>query len=341
MKGAVKRGLDLTARCAVLSGFVGLLEKLGSWTRLLRVLTYHRVDEPSEHPDLYPNLIGATPREFDWQMRCLADHYRAVSLAEVLAAVIDGAPLPTNAVLITFDDAYQDFADHAWPVLKRYRLPVTLFVPTGYPDQPEQTFWWDRLYSALRTTKRAGIESPAGYVPLATPAQRAAGMRRLVNQIKSLPDDEAQPLVSSICAQLGKTLAHNRVLGWDALRQLAAEGVTLAPHTRQHPLLNRVSSQRVRDEITGSIVDLQREIGDVPPVLAYPSGAYDQRVVEMLPSLGMKLAFTTCRGINVLDQVDPFQIRRINVGRRTSPALMRAQLLPCAAHFNRWSPLPP
>ena len=66
-------------------GFVKLIEKLGDRrTHLLRVLTYHRVAEPDAYPDLYPNLIGATPDEFDGQMRFLAAHYRGVSMQEVL-----------------------------------------------------------------------------------------------------------------------------------------------------------------------------------------------------------------------------------------------------------------
>ncbi|MDX1383096.1 MAG: polysaccharide deacetylase family protein [Thermoanaerobaculia bacterium] len=37
-----------------------------------------------------------------------------------------------DAVAVTFDDAFRNFADQAWPVLQRYRVPVTLFVPVGF-----------------------------------------------------------------------------------------------------------------------------------------------------------------------------------------------------------------
>ncbi|MFV1968513.1 MAG: polysaccharide deacetylase family protein [Pirellulaceae bacterium] len=341
MKGALKRGVDLTARCAILSGFVGLLEKLGDRkTQLLRVLTYHRVDEPDANPNLYPNLIGATPEGFDWQMSYLAANYRVVSMADVLDALVHGVPLPPKSVLITFDDGYKDFAEHAWPILRRYELPVTLFVPTGFPDQPQQAFWWDRLYAAVHRTTCDELVTPAGRISLADSTRRASGMRQLVSLVKSLPDDEAKRLVEQVCTDLGSPAARNPVLGWQSLRRLAAEGVTLAPHTRHHPLLNRVGAERARDEIAGAILDLQTELGDVLPVIAYPSGAYDRRVVEMLPPLGVKLAFTTCRGLNDLRSIDPLRIRRINVGRGTSQALLRTQLLAWTVHLNRWLPLP-
>ena len=38
-------------------------------------------------------------------------------------------------MLLTFDDAYRDFATNAWPTLKRYGLPATLFVPTAYAGE--------------------------------------------------------------------------------------------------------------------------------------------------------------------------------------------------------------
>ena len=50
---------------------------------------------------------------------------------------------------MTFDDAYCDFADHAWPVFRRLGVPVTLFVATEYPDHPDRAYWWDRLHAGL------------------------------------------------------------------------------------------------------------------------------------------------------------------------------------------------
>jgi peptidoglycan/xylan/chitin deacetylase (PgdA/CDA1 family) len=339
--GAVKRGIDFTAKCAVSTGFLRMLERMGDGqAKLLRVLTYHRVDEPTARPNLYPNLIGATPAEFDWQMRCLAERFRVVSMADVFGAIVHGKPLPPKSVLITFDDAYRDFAEHAWPILKSYGLPVTVFVPTGFPDQPQKSFWWDRVFAAIRETRGKMLNTPLGPLPLMRSDQRKAAMRTIAKIIKSETDDTAQKLVQSICTELGATPEPNSVLSWDELRQLAREGVTLAPHTRNHPLLSRVDESRIREEVAGSIKDLKEQIGEVLPVLAYPSGAFNQIVVRILPTLGVPLAFTTCRGLNNLDRIDPLRLRRVNIGRPTSPALLRTQLLPWMAHLNRWLPLP-
>src|SRR3954452_21146204 len=95
----------------------------------LAVLMYHRIGDPATAP---PGLVSATPATFRRQMRWLADSGRAVSLADVLAARAGTSSLPPRAVLVTFDDGYADFAEHAWPVLRSFGIPVTLFVPTAF-----------------------------------------------------------------------------------------------------------------------------------------------------------------------------------------------------------------
>ncbi len=333
--------LNRVASSAAFSRFVTLLERVDRYRpNLLRVLTYHRVDHPDACPALYPGLISATPDTFDQQMKYLAEKYRVVSVLELLDRYRGGAALPPRSVLLTFDDAYCDFAEHAWPILKRCRLPVTLFVPTAFPDRPERMFWWDRLYQAVTgASRRDDLRVPLGGLPLATASQRRQAFGRLKDYVKTLPHVEAMALVDRICAALGAPEPQPSVLSWEALRQLAREGVALGAHTRTHPLMNRVLPEEARAEAVGSLRDLEREVGPVAPVFAYPSGGFNDEVVRALEREGFALAFTTARGINDLRTADRLRLRRINVGRRTTLAALRAQLLPWSLVLNRWQPL--
>ena len=336
----MKRFFDRAQNSAAFAVLVSLIERLDpSRPGQLAVLTYHRVDWPDARPYLSPAQLSATPDAFEQQMTYLAQRGNVVSADEVLAAVREGRALPPRAVLVTFDDAYEDFAEHAWPALRRLGLPVTLFVPTAFPDHPERGFWWDRLYNALRGTALPQITTPVGSLPLSDPAARRSTFKQLRNYVKSLPHEEAMAWVEAFCAALDTEPAPNPVLGWDALRQLAGEGVTLGAHTRTHPLVNRISIEQARFEASGSRDDLAQAIGSAPPIFAYPSGGYDQRVVDGLAEDGFELAFTTVRGLNDLRRADPLRLRRINVGQRASLALLRTQLLPSAVWLNRWQPL--
>jgi peptidoglycan/xylan/chitin deacetylase (PgdA/CDA1 family) len=316
----------------VADALVGAIERVTPWRRgVLAALTYHRVDDPARRPDLLPGLVSATPAAFATQMEVLVERYRPVSMAEVLEALPDPRRLPPRAVLVTFDDAYADFAEHAWPALVSTSVPATMFVPTAFPGQPAPRFWWDRLWDALRTTTLPEVpDSPCGRLPLGTRKERGAAMRALRDWLKDRPHGLAMSEVDRLVAALlpdGEPDRGPSVLGWDDLRRLAGAGLTLAPHTRTHALLDRVPAETAIEEITGSREDLEREVGPVPAVLAYPSGAHGGEAVEAARWAGMVLAVTTERGGNDMRRADPLRIRRINVGGRAHAPLVRGQLV--------------
>jgi peptidoglycan/xylan/chitin deacetylase (PgdA/CDA1 family) len=331
---------SLAHRCAASPPFgaaVRLADRvLPARAGLLTVLTYHRVDEPDRHPERAPGLLSATPEGFDAQLDVVAGSCTAVSLDDVLAAREGRAGLPPRAVLLTFDDAYDDFAEVAWPLLRHHGLPATLFVPTAFPDAPGQAFWWDRLHDAVARTPAPALDSPVGRLSLGSPVERDAAAHALRTFVKSRPHEEAMGHVDALLDDLEAPERPSPVLGWDRLRALAAEGLALAPHSRTHPLLTRVGPDRLAEEVAGSRADLERELGSAPPAFAYPSGANDDVVVAALAAAGYRVAFTTARGNESMKAgaaPDWLRLRRVNVGGRTTPALLQAQLLPV--------PLPP
>ena len=322
---------------------------------VLTILTYHRVDEPAARPDLMPSLISATPASFAAQIAMVARHFDPVSLPDVLASLDDPARLPRRAVLVTFDDGYRDFATNAWPVLRAASVPATMFVATGAATDPSTPYLVGSTVGRGPASARPGPDRHARAVALPVGAEHA---RRTVGTIrdwlKTLDHDEAMREVDRIVEELGArdgappdedpvltVGSAPAVLGWDELRTLARDGVTLAPHTRHHPLLDRVPLETAIEEIAGSHADLEREIGPlapIPRVLAYPSGAHGGSAVTAAREAGMDIAMTTDRGGNDLRRVDRLRLRRINVGGRAGVPLIRAQLAWAAGLDARRSP---
>ncbi len=326
----IKQIAPLVANSAAFEKFVGILEHTdGERQNLFRVLTYHRVDYPQAQPGLDPGLISASPDAFEAQMKYLAANYDVVSVEDILEAFQGGGQpaLPARAVTVTFDDAYRDFAQNAWPVLKQYRIPVTVFVPTAFPDHPERYFWWDRLFNAIHTTDQGELDSSLGRLPISTAAQRSHSYKQVKNHIKTLPNEAAMKEVDQICNDLGVSPQANCVLGWDSLRELANEGLTLGAHTQTHPIMNSITPEEMREEAIGSKQDLEREIGSVPKVFAYPSGIHNNDAVKVVEQTGFGLAFTTERGVNEIAHADRLRLRRINVGIGTTIPILRAQLV--------------
>jgi peptidoglycan/xylan/chitin deacetylase (PgdA/CDA1 family) len=305
---------------------------------VLRVLAYHRVAEFHSDAALNDRGISATPSAFREQMRHIARYYRCVSMQEVLDAMERRARLPRRSVLITFDDGYSDFAENAWPILQKFRMTATMFVPTAYPDHPERVFWWDRLHQAFSSTASLRLrDTPLGPIRLATLQERERGLRTLQDYLKTIGHEEALRLVEHVCGELGEsTIIGGSVLSWDQLRQLAKDGATIGSHTRNHLTVTRFSPKQIREEIRGSQEDLKREMGVVLPIFCYPNGNHDQAAVTILKEEGIRLAFTTIPSRNELESADPLRLGRTCITPRTSLAIFGARLQHLGIQLDAW-----
>lgn len=105
-------------------------------------------------PVLVYHNIGKEPRgrlvlgvdAFTEQMRYLkANGFRVVSVAEFVEWLHLRRQLPRKTVVLTFDDGYRSFREHAYPVLKELRFPATLFVYTDYVGAGRNALNWDDL----------------------------------------------------------------------------------------------------------------------------------------------------------------------------------------------------
>lgn len=120
-----------------LNMYRGAVREAGSWRSFrsefwvrLPVLMYHRIGEQKR--GTYPDLT-VDPGKFAIQMQWLAENgYEPISSFDWVAYCTVAKPLPEKPVLITFDDAYADLADHALPVLREHGFRAVVFVPTAY-----------------------------------------------------------------------------------------------------------------------------------------------------------------------------------------------------------------
>ncbi len=308
------------------SNLLSSFESRDQRDNVLRVITYHRVDDPSDNPHLYPGVHSATPQQFAAQLDQLQACANIVSLDEVIDAIEGKRRLPAKSVLITFDDAYQNF-ETAWQLLKSRGLPVVLFVPTSFPDHPERTFWWDRVHWAIRSTPKTQIMLDGQHLPLETAKQKSVAARSIAAKVKQLPHREAMPWIDTLCKELQEDIKPNEVLSWQRLKELSDEGVAIGAHTHTHPLMNQITLDQAREEAERSREELQQRMGTEIRSFCYPAGGVSDEVASMLREIGYSAAFTTKRGVNDFDTCDAMRLHRINVGGRTSTNVMRMQFL--------------
>jgi len=110
--------------------------------QLVPILVYHNLGPQSK------GRLVLDADAFTEQMRYLKrEGYRVVSLAEFVEWLRLKRQLPKKSVVLTFDDGYHSFRDHAYPVLKQLGFPATLFVYTDYVGAGRNALSWDELKS--------------------------------------------------------------------------------------------------------------------------------------------------------------------------------------------------
>jgi len=105
------------------------------------ILMYHSVAEEDESA-LQPYFwIATTPAQFLEQMAWLHEQgYRTASLASAVGQLQGSASTVEKTVVITFDDGYRNFVEHAFPALERFGFTATMFLPTASIGDRPQVF---------------------------------------------------------------------------------------------------------------------------------------------------------------------------------------------------------
>lgn len=104
------------------------------------VLLYHYVRDVSK-ADKVGSSLSVSPQSFRRQLTYLLENdYSPITLKQFISA-LRGGPLPPRPVLFTFDDATGDFAADAFPILRAFGIPATLFVITGFIGTPGYLTW--------------------------------------------------------------------------------------------------------------------------------------------------------------------------------------------------------
>lgn len=107
------------------------------WGYHLPILGYHRIG--AFKGDHVPTV---SPQTFERQLAFLVRHrYQVLSLDALVGLFDRGEPMPWRSVAITFDDGYEEVYAIAWPLLKRFRVALTLFVTPNEVGLPGFMSW--------------------------------------------------------------------------------------------------------------------------------------------------------------------------------------------------------
>jgi glycosyltransferase involved in cell wall biosynthesis/peptidoglycan/xylan/chitin deacetylase (PgdA/CDA1 family) len=199
----------------------------------LPILMYHRI---ADDGPISLARYRTSPGSFAAQMKVLRRAgYRAITSRDLLSCLHTGKPLEGRPVLITFDDAYRDFHDMAWPILRGEHLTAEVLVVT---DLVEGCADWDAAHGSpaplmnwpqIRSLAAAGVcfgshmASHRHMMDLSSrEIVREAVRSRAVLEKETgqpcvsiaLPYGEAEPGFDRVAAQSGYEVGFGITPGW-------------------------------------------------------------------------------------------------------------------------------
>jgi peptidoglycan/xylan/chitin deacetylase (PgdA/CDA1 family) len=329
------------------------LRRLAPGPSTVSILTYHHVAAEDTAYPYDPGVADASPQQFRRQMEFLARYGTPIGIDELIRAVEGDAPLPKNAVMVTFDDGYRSCNEVTLPILRAVGMRATFFIATGYITE-RKLYWWERIAIALSQARTATATITYPKRLEVKPNDKRA-QRTLADLIKDTPNLDLDRFLDELCAALGvewtpeieTTHANNLIMSWDHVRALSRAGMDVESHSRWHRVLQTLDDRQLHDELAGSKQDLEAQLGRPCRAIAYPVGrriAHIQRIRDAVLAAGYQIGLSNASGstriwagaLGELLPCDRLDICRVSTDRGMSDAMFFTQVaVPRLSYLSR------
>ena len=250
----------------------------------------------------------------------LVNHnYRIVSYEEAVLLLQSNEPIPKDTVVISFDDGFKSLYTYLLPLVKKYKIPVTMFLTVG-PIEKKMPLFIDALIYAISNTKIKNIDvSSYGLrnYDLRHYALREKAVYEINEYSKTLDHSSKEAFRDSIFESLGVSLndeeLKSNILTWEEVIEMKENGISFGAHSITHPSLSQLTLDDVREEVSQSKRIIEGKLCTKIDIFAYPFGSkrdINDDVVNVVKEEGFLSACTLQDGTNN-DDKNLFQLKRI------------------------------
>jgi peptidoglycan/xylan/chitin deacetylase (PgdA/CDA1 family) len=287
------------------------------------ILMYHRFSSGGEEANVWPSSGDKTPAKvFAEQLEYLTRRYNVVPLSRLAESMNHRGRPQAQLAAVTIDDGYRDAYEVAYPLLRRFGAPATLFVPPDFIDR-RAWIWTDkaRFLTRRAVSQRLAIKigGPPARLNLDDPMSRRDAADLINERLKRLPEEIKEEEIERMARDLGVPLPQTPPdefgpIAWAEAREMQANGIEIGSHTMTHPILTKVSDERLRSELQESRSRLEEVLRRRIEQFCYPNGDHDERVRSEVALAGYRVAVTCVSGLNKRGD-DPLTLRRIHTER--------------------------
>lgn len=249
-----------------------------------QILLYHGVVNSPKH-DISVGPISSD--SFEKQIKYLRDNFDVVTQEEIFQMYRDDYTPKKHTVAITFDDGYANNYSIAYPIMKKYNVPSTMYILSQCLEDNERLTWSDYIdfvKDKLDLHKISSLNSSINNIPA------------LKDFIKGLTIEQRNKLFTELNKQVNVQSnplyfepEHWRLMNTAQIKELAESGlVEIGAHSHNHPNLGRIDINEAKNEMKTSKDLLESVINKKIHSIAFPDGCYTKEVKQAALDLGYK-----------------------------------------------------
>lgn len=296
--------------------------KISSWFNkdLVTIFAYHCLFPHQDGNRLaHVDRKQITLEEFEEHLKIITRYGSPVSLQEAVTK----KTLPPHPVVVTFDDGYKNNYLYAFPLLKKYNVPATIFVTTGFIDRTTY-IWPDRLEYIIDNAPSENVEfyweGDTLQLEMKSQTEKIKSIRLIKSYLKDLSESQKLFFIDTLQNQLGVEYDWSKIpedlqpLTWEDMRVMRESGlISIGSHTVTHPILSHCSVDQQRQELGESQQRITEKLGVECNLFAYPNGRktdYNLETIRLLKELNYLAAVTVIHGYVEKNHKDNFQLNR-------------------------------
>lgn len=241
------------------------------------VIVYHRIIDSNSPEFLYKSAaVHHRIKDFKKEIAFIKRWFNIISMDELINSIIQKQSFDVPSIAITFDDGYRDNYVLAYPILKMYDLPATIYTTTDLIQTNKRT-WLDEIEYALLKTDVTSLEFQKELFCTSSLKEKQSANIKIAKLLKRVTNKEK----SKLLAELNEKLKINKetlvgreriMLNWQEIKEMSRHNITFGAHTQTHPILTQMPLEEAKHEIVNSKKVLENELQIAVDHFAFPNG---------------------------------------------------------------------
>lgn len=317
---------NLLASVIYYSGFIKILKSLGR--NYVKILIFHSVND-RESGFIKGTDVWTSSEKFEKYLKYIAKNYQVISLKDLVVA-LKRRKIPKGTVVITFDDGFADNYHFAYPLLKHYKMPATMFLVTDCIEN-KRPIWIQELYYLVNYI---GVErlieafNELKEVLQMPQLEFRKNRRRNLNPEKSIEEYLSFSVSKEVRGKiLDRLYIHFKLererifnegkifLNWDQVKQMSQDGISFGNHGASHTPFSAMAVDEQEEEIVQSKKVIEKYLNKGFMPFSYPYGwdkYFTRNTKRATINSGHSCALTAMPTLNG-DHTSPFELGRIDV----------------------------